>query len=84
MDFETLIQDPVNVEIISLLMVSNLAFLEKKSWVLLLPNMNEEQKIKLKNNLQQEVDYESKISQQAFEEFMNALESSVNEQESNN
>lgn len=72
-----LLQDQLNCEIIGLLAVSKLQPLEKRLWLAVLPKMTEAEKKELKGNLEQEVDYEIKVSEKAIDEFVQALEKGI-------
>lgn len=72
-----LLQDQLNCEIIGLLAVSKLQPLEKRLWLAVLPKMTEVEKNELKKNLEEEVDYEIKISEEAINQFVAAIENGI-------
>lgn len=61
-------------DIISLLAVASIMPLEKQVWMRVLPHMTEDEKENLKKNLEQEVDYEMKVAEEATAKFLGALE----------
>lgn len=68
-----MLKDKMNKEIVSLLLISKIPILEKKIWVTVLPEMNEEEKKKLRDNLVKEVEYEAQVEEKALEQFLEAL-----------
>ena len=72
---QTFIDNPLNRDLIALLMVSNLPPMEKRIWVNMLENLTDEEKQDLKHNLEQEIDYEIKVEEKALKSFVHALQS---------
>ena len=72
---QTFIDNPLNRDLIALLMVSNLPPMEKRIWVNMLENLTDEEKQDLKHNLEQEIDYEIKVEEKALRSFVHALQS---------
>lgn len=70
-------QTQLNDELIGLLAVSQLPPVEKQIWLGLLLKMTEAEKKELKENLEQEVDYEIKVREAAANQFMQALEKGI-------
>lgn len=64
-------------EILALLMATKLPAGEKRLWMKVLPDMTEDEKRALKKNLEQEIEYEIQVSQDAMERVCDALEKVV-------
>lgn len=69
-----LLQNPLNRDIVALLVACQLPALEKELWLSVLPDMTDEEKEALKENLKKELDYEVKISEEAVSQFIEAAE----------
>lgn len=69
-----LLKNPVNRDIISLLAACNLPSLEKGLWMAVLPDMTDDEKAALRENLKRELDYEVKISDEEMRQFLEGLE----------
>lgn len=61
-------------EILALLMATKLPAGEKQLWMKVLPDMTEDEKRALKKNLEQEIEYEIQVSQDAMERVCATLE----------
>lgn len=72
-----LLKNPLNRDLIALLAACNLSALEKELWVAVLPDMTHEEKEALRENLKKELDYEVKISEEAIQQFVQALEKGI-------
>lgn len=77
MTTDPLMNNELNRDIISLLAVSKIPPLEKRMWLAALPHMTDEEKTELKENLEQEVEYEIKVTEQATETFLAALKKGI-------
>jgi hypothetical protein len=71
------LQNPLNKEIVSMLAVSNLLPLEKELWLEVLPDMTDEEKEELRDNLKSELKYEANISEKAITQFVTSLEKGI-------
>ena len=64
-------------DIVSLLAANRLLPLEKRLWLSVLPEMTEDEKTQLKKNLEEEVKYEIKTTEEAGKKFVAALEKEI-------
>lgn len=71
---KTLLQNPLTRDILSLLMISSISDLEKQVWLEVLPELSEEDKLKLRENLKKEVAYEKTVAEEQLKNFISALE----------
>ncbi|MBI5412786.1 hypothetical protein HZA42_00375 [Candidatus Peregrinibacteria bacterium] len=69
-----LLENPLNRDVVSLLAACNIPALEKRVWIDLLPDMTDEEKEDLKENLTEEAEYETRITVEAAEKFIAGLE----------
>lgn len=74
MELHQLLQDELNRDIVSLLVVSNLAPKAKRAWIFLLPHMTNDEKSRLRAMLEEEVSYEIKVSEEAANNFLAEIE----------
>ena len=74
MELNQLLQDELNRDIVSLLVVSNLPPKAKRAWIFLLPHMANDEKVRLRALLEEEVKYEVKVSEEAANNFLAELE----------
>lgn len=72
-----LLKNPLNRDVVSMLAVSNLLPLEKELWLEVLPDMTDDEKEKLRANLQRELKYEAQVSETVLTQFLTALESGI-------
>lgn len=72
-----LLQNPLDAEILSLLLVSNLAAKEKEVWMAILPELPLADKEWLKKNLEKEVQYEITAREKAVTKLEHAFQKSV-------
>lgn len=77
MDENTLLQDPVNKDIVCMLIACKLPPMEKRLWFNLLPEMTDQEKEELRSNLKEEVDYEVKVEDEAITQFVNSLKQGI-------
>ena len=68
----TFLDNALNKEIVGLLAASELPVLEKQVWLSLLPDMTEDEKLRLKANLVEEAEYEIKVTEDVIKKFRNA------------
>ncbi|MBI2638102.1 hypothetical protein HYW83_00750 [Candidatus Peregrinibacteria bacterium] len=69
--------DDLQTEILALLAASKLSSVEKQLWIEVLPTMTGEEKTALKKNLEQEIEYEIQVAQDATERVCGALEKAI-------
>ncbi len=76
---KSLLDDPLDCAIVSLLAASNILPREKHIWLNLLEDgaMSHEEKLELKTNLEKEVEYEIEVSEKATLRFLTALEKGI-------
>lgn len=74
---EIFLKNPVNKDIVCLLIACKLPPMEKRFWLNLLPEMTDQEKEELRNNLKEEVDYEVKVEDQAITQFVSNLQQRI-------
>lgn len=72
-----LLKNPVNCDIAALLSVSKISAAEKRLWLGVLPYMTDDEKKELKKNLEEEVNYEIKVNEEAVNKFVAAFANGV-------
>ena len=73
----TLLENPLNREIITLLMLSSISNMEQRLWVALLPELTEKEKHELLGHVRKEVEHERAVEENALAQFIAALEKAV-------